>query len=58
MTPNDRLLSRQEVQRIVGVSRTTLYRHVENGVLPNPVRVGRLLKWRSVDIETYLNSLK
>ena len=57
MNQSDRLLSRRQLQDLLGVSRTTLYRMLADGSLPEPVRLGRLLKWRSRDVERYLDTL-
>ena len=56
MTPNDRLLSRQEVQEKLGVSRSSIYRMLEAGTLPPPLELGpRLLRWRSKDVEAIMS---
>ena len=59
MNKEDRLISRQEVEVLLGgVSRSTIYRMIDANVLPAPVKLGRLLRWRSEDIEAYLKTLK
>ena len=59
MNKEDRLISRQEVEVLLGgVSRSTIYRMIDAKVLPAPVKLGRLLRWRSEDIEAYLKTLK
>ena len=49
------LLTRKEVQERLRISRTTLYRLVEAGKFPSPIRVGdRLCRWRESDIDAYV----
>ena len=59
MNNEDRLVSRKEVEILLGgVSRSTIYRMIDTKVLPAPIKLGRLLRWRSEDIEAYLKTLK
>lgn len=37
----DRMLRRQEVERITGLSRSTLYEAMSIGNFPKPVRIGK-----------------
>nr|WP_042327454.1 AlpA family phage regulatory protein [Paraburkholderia ginsengisoli] len=50
-------MRRQEVQRAIGLSRTTIYSRVKAGTFPEPVRLGaRSVGWRVSDIEAFLES--
>ena len=47
-----RLIPADEVLRVLGISRTTLYRGVRAGTLPSPVKIStRRVGWRSGDID-------
>ena len=49
------ILRRPEVERLVGVSRATLYKWLRSGVFPAPVRLGpRAVGWRRPDVERWL----
>ena len=48
----DRLLRRKEVVQMVGLSRASIYRLMDSGDFPHPVRVGpRAVRWRLEDLE-------
>lgn len=44
-------LSPAEVQKIFNISRPTEIRYRKNGILPQPIKLGRLVFYRSSDIE-------
>jgi prophage regulatory protein len=47
----DRLIPIVEVVRILGLSRATIYRLLDAGKFPSPVRIGiRAVRWRISDI--------
>ena len=53
----DRLLRRQEVERITGLSRSSVYRLMQDGDFPRPVRVGpAAVRWSESDIATWMES--
>ena len=53
----DRLLTRREVEVRAGLSRSSLYRLMRQGLFPEPIRVGvRAVRWPSSEIETWLAS--
>ena len=53
----DRLLRRREVERITGLSRSSVYRLMQDGEFPRPVRVGpAAVRWRESDITAWLES--
>lgn len=35
-------------------SKTTINSYVQRGLLPKPTRIGELVRWRWVDVETFL----
>ena len=54
---HDRLLRRCEVEAITGMSRSSIYRLMQNGEFPRPVRVGPVaVRWRESDIKAWLDS--
>ena len=54
---DDRLLTRVEVERRVGLRRSSLYREMRQGRFPLPVRVGpRAVRWPSTEIEAWITS--
>ena len=54
----DKLLSIKEVSDLLGVSQKSCYDKIYRGFLPAPLRIGRLLRWRREDIETWLQDKK
>ena len=57
MAEIDRLLTRGEVERRVGLRRSSLYREMREGRFPLPVRVGpRAVRWPSAEIEAWIAS--
>ena len=54
---SDRLLRRREVEKITGVSRSSIYRLMQSGDFPRPLRVGlSAVRWRERDITAWVES--
>ena len=53
---NGELFDRAEVARRLKVSLRTLQRHIARGILPKPVYLGRLVRWRAADILEWINN--
>jgi excisionase family DNA binding protein len=53
LKPGERLLTSEEVAIRLNVSRKTLYRIVEGGKIAH-LRIGRMLRFRAVDVTAYL----
>ena len=54
---NQRLLRRQEVEELTGLSRASIYRLISEGEFPRPVRVSATgVRWRSSDISAWIQS--
>lgn len=52
------LIRLADVCQLLGVSRSTVYKWMNEGVFPAPVRVSeRAVRWRSEDIEAWRESL-
>ncbi len=53
----DRLMRRREVERITGMSRSSIYRLMRSGSFPLPVRVGATaVRWKESDIADWIES--
>lgn len=49
-----RLLSRPEVEQLTRLSRSTIYRQIDSGDFPRPVRVGaKAVAWWESDVEKW-----
>ena len=50
-----RILRRPEVEKLVGLSRSTIYSRLEQGTFPKPVPLGgRLVGWIEQDVQNWL----
>ena len=57
MTDHDRLLRREEVESLVGLKRSSLYREMRAGRFPLPLRIGpRAVRWPASEIQSWLAS--
>ena len=55
---HDRLLRRREVEKITGMSRSSIYRLMKKGKFPRRVRIGsKAVRWRLSVIMAWLKSL-
>ena len=53
----EKLLRRAEVEDLVGLATTSVYRLMRAGSFPEPVRVGaRAVRWRAADLDEWLAS--
>jgi prophage regulatory protein len=49
------ILRRGQVEREVGLKRSTIYQRMQEGTFPRPIRLGeRAVGWRASDIERFL----
>ena len=52
-----RIIRREEVTRLTGIARATLYKLIKEGKFPVPLRLGeRSVGWRLSDIDEWLTS--
>ena len=52
---NDRLLTRTEVERCVGLGRSSIYRLMRMGKFPLPIKIGlRAVRWPASEIERWI----
>ena len=53
----DAMLTRREVERLTGLSCSTIYRLMRAGKFPEPIRVGpRAVRWPQSEVENYVAS--
>ena len=59
---NIRILRQADVTRLTGLSRTTIWRRVQDGSFPPPIRLGppstRAKGWRQTDLQDWFDSLQ
>ena len=47
--------TRQQLEKLIKVSRPTLYRWMKNGDFPKPVHMGaNMVRWKASDIKNWL----
>jgi prophage regulatory protein len=52
-----RILRRKEVEKLTGLSRSTIYTMISNGTFPTPIRLGvRAVGWPENAIEEWLRA--
>lgn len=52
------LYRRPDVETLTGLSRTSIYRMMERGEFPRPVRItAKAVAWREADLSQWLDSL-
>jgi prophage regulatory protein len=50
------ILRRGQVEKEVGLKRSTIYQRMQEGTFPRPIRLGeRAVGWRASDIELFLD---
>ncbi len=54
----DRLLTLREVLTQTGMSRATLYRRIEEGRFPPPVKNGRTSRWPASEVGDFIEACK
>lgn len=54
----DRILRLPELERVTGLKRSTIYRDIQAGTFPAPLKLGKAASgWRSSDVAKWLASL-
>ena len=52
----ERMLRRRSVERLTGLSKSTLYRQIREGSFPPPLRLTRkAVRWRSAEVNEWLS---
>lgn len=49
------LLSVQDVCRMLGCSRRTVYRLKDSGQMPPSIKIGGMVRWRPDEIQSWIN---
>lgn len=49
-----RLIRDTEAAEILGCSRSTLWRRVKDGTIPQPLKIGGMTRWHIADIEAVI----
>ena len=53
----DQLLRRGEVEKLVGLGRSAIYRQMRDGDFPTPIKVGtKAVRWRLAELRDYLDN--
>lgn len=50
------LLDISRLAELLECSARTVQRHVGDGLIPPPVRIGRLVRWRAAEIDNWLDA--
>ena len=54
---SDRLLRRQEVEQLVGLSRSSIYRLMQIGRFPLPLKIGpSAVRWKESELTTWIET--
>ena len=54
---NTRILRMREVMQRIGLSRSTIYKLMENDDFPRPMKLGsQAIGWRDADVEAWIES--
>jgi predicted DNA-binding transcriptional regulator AlpA len=51
-------VSAETLAQLLDCSKTTVHGYVRRGILPRPIRIGELVRWRWVDVEKAIQSLE
>lgn len=52
--PAGALVDLHVVRRLLSISRPTIYRHLEKGIIPAPRKIGGRILWRVGDLREFL----
>lgn len=53
--PDGSLVDLQVVLRLLSISRPTIYRHIKNGLVPAPRKIGGRVLWRVGDLRKFIS---
>ncbi len=48
------LLAVNDVARLIGCSPRNIHRLADSGKMPRPLKIGRLIRWRRLDLDAWL----
>jgi len=52
-----KLITLNDLTLSLKISKTSIYRRLANGDFPPPIKLGRLSRWRSDDVDNWILSL-
>ncbi|WP_082150928.1 AlpA family transcriptional regulator [Chromobacterium sp. LK1] len=53
----DRFLRLEEVERMVGFHYSTIYRRIQKGEFPAPIKIGTSSRWRLLDVSAWMEKV-
>ena len=56
-TTDDRLIPRREVEQLVGLKHSSLYKLMRSGAFPLPLKIGHAVRWRLSEVQSWVSSL-
>jgi len=57
-TTPDQFIDIKEVCKMFGISRATVYRDIEAGLLPKPMKIGRRSRWSQNELQGIQEEIK
>lgn len=57
-TAPDQFIDIKEVCKMFGISRATVYRDIESGLLPKPMKIGRRSRWSQNELQGIQEEIK
>ncbi len=52
--PGERLLTADDVAHLLAISKSSVWRLRDRGLIPKPARIGSLVRWRGADIDEWI----
>lgn len=52
-----RLIKIRSVEDITGFKKSSIYKRIQQGTFPRPVKIGRASRWASDEVDAWVNSL-
>ena len=53
----EKLLPLRQLESVVGFRKSKIYQLIESGQFPQPIKIGRSSRWRSSDVQTWIQNL-
>lgn len=54
----DRLVSVRDTARILGCSVATVWRRVQDGIIPQPIKIGGITRWSELELLAFIADAK
>jgi excisionase family DNA binding protein len=55
---SERFIGLRELAETLDVTTRTVYRHIQSGLIPKPVKIGHSVRFPVSDLEAYIERLK